>query len=1122
VHVIEIFEFTRRQLLSGVATIAVSPRLTGRDRGHAIYEGFFQPVGSSRPLLWWHWLAGNVTANGIIADLSWMARIGAGGVHMFDAAFNTPQVVAPRVTFGSPKWRGEIQRTSRLAGRLDLEFGVASSPGYSLTGGPWVSPQGAMKKLIWSETRIEGGRPLRVQIPQPSSVAGPFGNLRARNVELDGPLPQPPHYYEDAALVAYPGPSVDEILNVRAQATSSAGRFEPGKLFDDDLTRGVTLPYLPDGRPSSITLSFAEPTIVRAVSLLIQRPPIDEFLLDEGPKGRIEISTNGVDFEAIANVPAKGCQHQTLAFNARRVRAVRLSLEQDKRIRRSELTNADFTQHSHRVMRFRLHGAPRIDRAEDKAGFSPLGSFPDLQELGDGLSPSPAEIIDLSGSMNADGCLEWDAPPGHWTLLRIGCSLTGKYNAPASREATGLEADKLDARHVRDHLLNYWKTFNGPSGAASSQPRMTSLMVDSYEAGGIETGAQNWTSQIIPKFASLRGYDMRPWLPVLTGRLVGDRKKSERFLWDFRQTLADLLCSEHYGEIGRFAQARRLTYYAEAHEHHRAFVGDGMDIKAHADVPTGAIWAAKLLGFSEAIHEADLRESASVAHIHGKRFVAAEAFTAFGNPYSYAPSDLKPIADRAMAFGVNRFLIHTSVHQPLDAPGPGLGLGIYGQWFTRHESWAEQAKPWMDYLARSSHLLSCGSPVVDIAWLYGEGTNLTHLFGELGPNVPKGYAFDYVSPAALLECFGCEHGRLITKGGMRYQTLVVDPSCSLMSVTVLEKLAALAKEGARICGTRPISSPSLADDPERFRELVDELWGRESAKVGSNDQAAIIAAIGLPPDLEAVSASGKPIAVRFVHRKTASEDVYFVQQDFGEGGPISIWFRVRSGQVELWHADSGAREPLERTSDGSRTCVKTQFAQTDSRFFIIKRAAGRETRNTPPRMEQTEELTGPWTIRFPTSPERSLTTARLESWSLNQDSDIRYFSGTATYSYEVELASAGRGRTILDLGDVHDLAQVFVNDKDLGLLWKRPFCTDVTDAIKPGLNKIQINVTNLWRNRLIGDKQPRNKVRHAWASYDPFSASDSLLPSGLLGPVKLSRSDAQGFGFCSTSVAGLL
>jgi hypothetical protein len=308
-------------------------------------------------------------------------------------------------------------------------------------------------------------------------------------------------------------------------------------------------------------------------------------------------------------------------------------------------------------------------------------------------------------------------------VLRFGYSLTGAKNGPASPEATGLEVDKLNRGSVRAYLDQYLNQYESASNGLMGKHGVKFVITDSWEAG-----AQNWSKDMFTDFERRRGYDLHSWMPVLVGQVVDSAEASDRFLWDFRATLADLVVENHYAQIAESVHGRGMGLYSESHESGRAFIGDGMSVKRRATVPMGAMWT-QLPGVKEEQYgyDADIRESASVAHIYGQNLVAAESMTAGSGAWAWAPEYLKPTADQEMAMGLNRFVIHTSVHQPLIDKAPGLSLGPFGQWFTRNETWAEQAAPWIRYLARSSFMLQQGRFLADVAYYYGEDSNVSAL-----------------------------------------------------------------------------------------------------------------------------------------------------------------------------------------------------------------------------------------------------------------------------------------------------------------------------------------------------------------------------------------------------------
>jgi hypothetical protein len=349
-----------------------------------------------------------------------------------------------------------------------------------------------------------------------------------------------------------------------------------------------------------------------------------------------------------------------------------------------------------------------VNRFEEKAGFSEATNLYSLATPAVPIQDAvrKADVVDLTSKMRGDGSLVWTPPAGRWVVLRIGFSLTGARNAPASPEATGLEVDKLNRGHVKAYLDDYLGPYKNILGVLMGKRGLQYVITDSWEAG-----VQNWTEEMIAEFAKRRGYNPRPWLPVLTGRVVESAESSDRFLWDFRKTIGDLTTEYHYDQITASLHERGMGRYTESHESGRAFIGDGMEVKRNAEIPMSALWTPETSSDEPPGYSGDIRESASVAHIYGQNLVAAESLTAYGGSrgaWSWSPETLKPTADTELAMGLNRFVLHTSVHQPVSDKVPGLSLGPFGQWFTRHETWAELAKPWTTYLARSSYMLQQG------------------------------------------------------------------------------------------------------------------------------------------------------------------------------------------------------------------------------------------------------------------------------------------------------------------------------------------------------------------------------------------------------------------------------
>lgn len=1041
---------------------------------------------------------GNVSREGIDADLAWMRRVGVGGVQNFDGSLETPQVVANRLPYMSEGWRDAFRHAVERARSEGLEFTIASSPGWSLTGGPSVRPEAAMKKLVWSEVDVEGGQPVGVRIPQPPSVTGPFqsipGGGRDPSAVHEGP--PLPVLYRDAALFAYRIPDAEH----EAQATVTAsGPIDAAALGDADLVQPVLLPIGREGA-AWIQFDYGRPQTIRAATMALEPGHRIGPVPPGWPVGRIEASNDGRAFRTLASVPPRGSPQQTVAFPATTARYFRLVLEPGfARFPVAAFDRPYPPVEAHGVMELRFLNSARVNRFEDKAGWSSvpgLGGAPTPDVSADALV-APADVVSLSGRLRSDGSLDWTPPPGRWRILRLGWSLTGRLNAPASPEATGLEVDKLNRDHVAAYLQSYIGAYRSVVGDARIGPGgISHLLTDSYEAL-----SANWTDDMLAEFARRRGYDPAPWLPVLTGRVVGSAQDSDRFLWDFRRTLSDLIAEEHYGEIARQVHAAGMGWYAESHEALRAFVGDGMEAKRSADVPMSAAWT-----FAERDRVLpDLLESASVAHLYGQNLVAAESFTAIAPAFGFAPGQLRPIANRMMANGVNRFVIHTSVHQPLDRPGPGLTLGPFGQWFTRNETWGEMAGPWMRYLARSSHLLQQGRFVADIVWFYGEDDNITAVYADEPPHVPPGHAFDFINADALRNLVTVRDGRIVSPGGASYRLLVLDPAARRMTLPTLQRIAALAGEGATIVGARPESSPSLADDQAEFDRIADRLWSDRAHVFRSIGDAA--AQLGLENDADFGPAS----TLAYVHRRLDDADIYFVTNLGPDPVRTEASFRVSGKAPEAWNTDDGTIRELSYRREGRRTRVPVTLAAGDAVFIVFRDPDAAQSREVPEaQVTVLQAIEGPWRLLFPPGlgAPAEATFESLRSWSEHALPGIRYFSGVATYRSRFTVPPGmlvDSSRLMLDLGEVADVAEVFVNGRAMGIAWHSPFRVDVTDAAHAGENQLEVRVANTWRNRMIGDRQPGVGQTIAFSTFEPFRGDEPLTPSGLLGPVRLLR-----------------
>ena len=1057
---------------------------------------FSIPPNSARPRVYWYWQNGNITKEGLTKDLEWMHRAGVGGVETFDVAVTTPNVVSPRLVYMKPEWKDAFHHALEITNRFGMEVTIGAAPGWSQTGGPWVKPEDAMKKLVWTETTVPGGKHFQGVLPKPPEINGPFGD-QPHTVRSDRPIPDLPTLYKDQRVIAFRAPVADVDLSPsRPVVTSSGGAFTYADLTTGDYKKTIDLHAVP-GEVSWVQIGFDRPQTIRGVT--VASPGTLASAEEAAGMQTLESSNDGTHFTRVMDLPKSMLYQRTFAFAPVTAKYFRYRLP---------ATNAAPIK----VSRFVLHTATPVNRFEEKDGFGAVQNFYDIDTVHAeaGSIVQKSGVLDLTSRMREDGTLDWTAPAGDWIVVRMGYSLTGQTNAPAPLEATGFEVDKLKVGATRTFMDEYLRLYEDASGGLMGKHGVNNVATDSWEAG-----FANWTDGILAQFKRLRGYDPEPWLPALTGRIVESSAATDNFLWDFRRTIADLVISTNFDQVRDSLHAHGLGYVTEAMAARRATIGDAMEMKARADVPMGELWLYTPERFDRN-YAADIRDTAAVANIYGKKIASAESITSTGNPWGYGPWDIKPIADQEFLDGINQFTLHVSVHQPNDN-APGLALGIYGQWFNRLDTWAEQARAWTDYIARSSYMLQQGRAVVDVAYFYGQEGSATTINGSHAPEITPGFNYDFVNSEALLKEFTVAKGKLVTKSGMEYRVLYLGGTSGRMTLPVLNKLRELARAGAVIVGLPPESSPTLSDNPVQWKAAVSELWPDQSfvhkAGLGKIYRTAnldqVLGAEQMKPDFAYVK-NFEDASIKFYHRRAEGADIYFVNNRTDQAATINADFRVTGKTAEIWSADRGTIQPASYSIHDGITTVPLNLTARDAVFVVFREPATSSSHIVPEPIRVTmTQVAGPWEVEF--QPGRGAPKLakfeQLYDWSNSSEAGIKYFSGTATYTKTIEVPQAALNegaRIELDLGKVHEIAEVAVNGQTEGIAWKPPYRVDITGAVKPGKNTLSIKVVNLWPNRLIGDMQKGAK-KYAFAPNSTYTEGSPLFPSGLIGPVVIDR-----------------
>ena len=861
--------------------------------------------------------------------------------------------------------------------------------------------------------------------------------------KFSGQLPKPQGMIQEIAVLAYPKPQCDGMVVPERERT-----------------------------PISVTFASSAPMTVRSVT--IQPVKRVEVTAD------LELSDDGISYRKISNFavsranlnvnvgamplapvvvsvpPTAGSYFRITFSKACEVGDIRIS---------SAVRNGSVYEKQLAKMYPGFH--PEFD-----AYTWPAQSEPDAA----GLTVAENQVRVLSPLLKADGTLEWEVPPGEWIVQRLGMAMTGARNMPAPPQATGWEVDKINREPLRAHFDAYVGKLL-ESVPPQDRKAFKYVIADSYEQGG-----QNWTDGFKEIFQQRYGYDPLPWLPVLTGRVVESADQSDRFLWDLRRLVADRVATEYVGGLRDLSHEKGMTVWLENYGHW-GFPAEFLQYGGQSDEVAGE--------FSPDLNSGkiEVRAAASSAHIYGKRRVWVESFTGYPDLLN-TPRDLKANGDWSFSEGASQAILHVYVHQPEESRGPGFA-GWFGTEFNRKNTWWNLGmKPWIDYQRKCTVMLQAGNPVADVAYFIGE--DAPKMTGIQQPALPKGYDYDYINAEVILKRLSVKDGRLILPEGTSYRVLVLPP-VNTMRPEVLRKIKQLVDAGATVVGPAPKKSPSLENYPRCDAEvegLVKELWG--SGKIRTVEHLETVLSTG--PDVVI------PEGVVWKHRSEGNRDIYFLANRTNKTSEGTMSFRVQGKEPELWWPESGKIEAAPAFKlTGDRVEVPLNLETLTSVFVVFEKPAKQDRVAVQnPKPSTAQEITGPWEVLFG---EKRVTFTKLIPWPESTDLEIKYYSGEAVYHTHFEGAAVERG-AVLDLGLVNAIARVRLNGKDLGVLWKPPYRVAVSDGLKVGQNDLEITVVQTWRNRVVGDLQ-QGATPTVFMNRQFQKPTDSLLPSGLLGPVRI-------------------
>ncbi len=1023
-------------------------------------DGFHNPPDSAKPWCYWWWLDSNVSKEGITADLEAMKAQGIAGALVFDAGKGGPK--APDgPPFMSPEWREHLKFTLQEAERLGIEIGLNLCSGWN-AGGPWVKPEQAAKNIVSSETVLEGGKAITQQLPMPRPVKNDF--------------------YRDIAILAFPIPEQQAASVSRLTASSSYPKYPTALARDANPdTRWISNGDKPGQgptprKPEYLTWTFPVPYPAAALTIV----PYS----DCGPKDcELQCSDDdGKTFKTIRTFTVEERKQKTVTFDERRAKVFRLALKSSYPFRGEPCWNVQIGE----VALLKKGQETRSQLAHCKS----------------------EEMVDLTSKTDGSGKLVWEAPDGLWRIMRMGCTLVGRGVVHCtSPNGGGLEIDPLSREAMDMHFaatagacLADMKAFMGKT--------LTYTHIDSWELG-----VPTWTPTFQAEFERRRGYAPLPYLPALAGKTVDSKEITDRFLHDCRRTVADCIAENYYGRLSELSREHGMGIHPESGGPFFTHWIDALQCLGKSDIPMGEFWSRRTepagsIWYRNQFKVCDtVKQAASAAHIYGRKFVQAEAYTTMGPNWEKDPYMLKDIGDLAFCAGLTRNMLCFYVHQPYLDIKPGNQWEAAGTHFDRNITWFPMSHAWLKYLSRCQFLLQQGHFVADVCYYYGEKVPaFVPGRDHMKPGLPRGYDCDTINTEVLLTRISAKDGRLVLPNGMSYRVLVL-PQTDTMSPRVLDKVAELAKAGTAVFGTKPTRTPGLKDYPE-----CDAKLRQRAAKlqlVSGKTLQETLAGVGVRPDFE----SGD-VPLHYIHRGSAEADIYFVCNQQSTPVAAECTFRAAGRQPEIWDAVTGEiRNATAFTIADGRCTLPLQFAARGSLFVLfrgpVKSLKGPGNANFP-KLNQVGELTGPWTVTF--DPEwggpESVVFKKLDDWTLRPEPGIKYYSGKATYSKTFDYPASGIPHSaplFLDLNRARNIAQVRLNGQDLGVVWTAPWRVEISKAVKPTGNKLEIDVINLWPNRLIGDARLPADKRLTKTNVGKFNnpKHQQLFPSGLLGPVTL-------------------
>lgn len=1102
-------------------------------------NAFFQPtIESSKPWVYWYWMQSAYSKEGITADLEAMKQAGIGGAYLMTikGPANPPLMNPPVLQLSKEFWN-LVHWALTEADRLGVKIAFHPADGFAVAGGPWITPEISMQKVVWSDLAVRGNNFKNIQLPVPNHYKD---------------------YYKDIAVFAIPqNEAIVTSYQKQPKVTSTLADFDASFLSNTAKEDQFRLK-----EKGWVQYEFDQPFLCKSIQIETKGNNYQAHRLI------IEVSDDGKNFKSLGRLttPRQGWQdtdafytHSLIPTKAKYFRFVYDPAGTEPGA--EDLDPAKWNQ-GLKVAKIILSNEALIDNYQGKSGVIwRLSPQTTEEQIGKSDCIEPSKMINISKFVDANGVLNWKSPSkGNWRIIRFGYTSTGHENATAGA-GRGLEVDKFNTEAIRFQLDHWFAEMLLTAGPELASKVVRILHMDSWECG-----SQNWSPVFRDEFKKRRGYDIVDFLPVMAGIPVKDIQTSEKILYDVRKTISELVAENFFGTLRNIADESNVKFSSENVA--PTMMSDGLLHFKYVDYPSGEFW------LKSPTHDKpnDMLDAISGGHIYGKDIIQAEAFTELKMDWDEHPGNLKTLADRNYALGINRFFYHVFVHNPWTDRKPGMTLDGVGSYFQRDQTWWKPGKAWVDYCQRVQFQLQKGKPVIDLAVFIGEDLPsramlpdrvvpfIPNVFGKARiesekirlenegqpslrapkevtssknstdlsqwTNAMNGYQYDSFNADVLISRAKVENGKITFGGGISYGALLFPGSHKMapnkmISLASAEKILELIKAGATIfVDEKPNLQPGIQSeaDQKKWQNVVNEIWNNANSSSWKIGKGTVIklpylennfASIGIMQDVYFPNlnrADSETIA--WTHRKSETEDVYFISNQKEQKRTLEASFRI-SGKLPQWYNPvTDKTTVLENWKiEKGRTIVSLSLNENESGFVIFKE----ETKEVLAKakvaeFEKVQGLDENWELQFDPEfkgPKEVVKTNKLFDWSTSENNQIKYYSGTVIYNKEFVWKGKDSNKIWLDLGEIANIAEISINGKDCGTLWTFPYKTDISSVLQKGKNTIVIKITNTWANRLMGDEKLPKEERLTWTTAPYRLEGNPLLKAGLLGPVTI-------------------